>query len=135
MKLDRDLRHTEHKYLIWNFTKTLGLTPLTWHMQDLKMTTNFMRTSDFTSPLKDWLPSGKDRVRSWFFISSGGNLAFGSYFIIVTESQHSCIEFGGKQNLFLKALLGIHCKNQLSQAYLTYEVNSKANDSNLIEAY
>lgn len=94
-----------------------------------------MRTSDFTSPLKDCLPSGKDLVRSRFFISSGGNLAFGSYFINVTESQHSCIEFGGKQNLLLKALQGIHCKNQLSQAYLTYEVNSKANDPNLTEAY
>lgn len=69
------------------------------------------------------------------FISSGGNLAFGSYFINVTESEHLCIEFGGKQNLFLKALLGIHCKNQLSQEYLTYKVNSKANDPNLTEVY
>lgn len=59
MKLDRHLGYTEQKYLIWNFSKTLGLTPLTWHLQDFKMTTNLMKTSDFTSLLKDRFPSGK----------------------------------------------------------------------------
>lgn len=53
-------------------------------------------------------------VRGWCFISSGGNLAFGFYFIDLTESQHSCIKVGGKQNLFLKVLPGILCKNEFS---------------------
>lgn len=59
MKLGIDLRYAEHKYLIRNFTKALDLTPLTWHIEDVYMIPDFMRTSDFTSPSRSWLPSEK----------------------------------------------------------------------------